>query len=132
MSKFNIGSGDHKIDGFTNVDLHVEADVRDDIRVLSKIRNNSAREIYVAHALMYVEDGFLRQTLINIYDKLEKGGSLILEEPIDFENHWEVIYPRTSGDMIRAMEGVGFREIKETPLPQYSRHGKGYCLEGRK
>jgi len=129
--KLNLGSGDQKIPGYVNVDLHYPADVRDDIRKLDNIQNECAEEIYIAHAIMYLIDSELDMCLSACYKKLMKGGRIVIEDPIK-EEEWEWCYIREPEEEVM-YRMTKFKNVRLIPQLAISRHGKNvWTVEGYK
>jgi len=92
----NLGSGDHRIDGFTNVDLYDEtADVRADICELP-FENESVDEIVAYQVIEHVAYNKAEQMFDEMYRVLKKGGTMITECP-DIE--WDAKQIAETGDI---------------------------------
>lgn len=78
--RLNLGSGWHRLEGYINVDLHYDADVKADLRNC-EFAPDSADEIVSAHTIEHLtrEDGaaLLRRCL----EWLKPGGLLVIETP---------------------------------------------------
>jgi len=131
--KLNLGSGDQRIEGFINVDLHYPANLRDDIRVLSHIPNNSTELIYIGHVILYFTDNELSMCLEACYKKLMDGGRLVLEDPTSSED-WEWTYIRDpTEEVIPVLQKMKFKKISTIPKVEWSRHGDNiWTLEAYK
>lgn len=131
--KLNLASGDQEIPEFLNIDLHYPADIRDDIRVLSSITDDTCDEIYIAHAIMYLTDPEMEECLRACYRKLAKGGKIFIEDPKE-SARWEWTYARSPKEVCEALNKCRFRKISETKPFRHSRHNldKVWTVEGTK
>ena len=79
----NLGCGQKKMYGFTNVDIDesVCPDVVDDVFNLKKFDPNSVYLIYSCHVLEHCPRKDIEKTLSKWYELLKKGGTLRLAVP---------------------------------------------------
>jgi hypothetical protein len=78
--RLNLGSGWHYLDGFLNVDLHHDADVKADLRTFDCLPD-SAAEILSTHVIEHFTEQDGRDLIARCYRWLRPGGKLILETP---------------------------------------------------
>lgn len=79
--KLNIGCGSEKIEGYKSVDLFVEADIKDDVRILATIGDNSIEAVRTFHLLEHLKDSDVPLAVNSIYRVLKKGGTWEVEVP---------------------------------------------------
>ena len=86
MIKLHLGCGSVLLPGWTNVDLDdiPEIDVQDDVRTLTKIKDNSCDIIYASHVLEHFGRKEFESILKVWNKKLKINGILRLAVP-DFE-----------------------------------------------
>jgi hypothetical protein len=78
--KLNLGCGDQKMDGYINVDLHGDPDVRCDLTVFPwPWSDDSVDEVYMCHFLEHVPD--LEKTLLEIHRILKANGIVHFRVP---------------------------------------------------
>ena len=78
--RYNFGCGDKKIDGFVNVDICGEPDIRYDLSCYPwPFENDSADEVYSEHFLEHVID--YEKTILEMYRILKPGGLLHFKVP---------------------------------------------------
>ncbi|MCL1920677.1 MAG: class I SAM-dependent methyltransferase [Kiritimatiellaeota bacterium] len=78
--KLNLGCGEKKLEGYTNVDLFGEPDIRLDLSVFPwPFDDNSADEVTSAHFLEHARD--YEQTILEIHRILKPGGTLHFKVP---------------------------------------------------
>lgn len=78
--KINIGCGDKKTDGYINVDLYGEPDIRCDLfKFPWPFDDNSIDEVFSEHFLEHVED--YEKTIFEIYRVLKPGGLIHFKVP---------------------------------------------------
>lgn len=81
MIRLNLGSGDIRIPGFTNVDLYDEtADIIADISSLP-FNDNSVEEIVAYQVIEHIHYAESQKVLDEMYRVLKEGGSAIIETP---------------------------------------------------
>ena len=80
MMKLNLGCGDKKYEGFVNVDLYGEPDVRCDLSQFPwPFEDDSADEIFSEHFLEHVAD--YEKTVFEMHRILKPGGVLHFKVP---------------------------------------------------
>lgn len=78
--KINIGCGDKKVDGFVNVDLYGEPDVRCDLfKFPWPFEDNSIDTVFSEHFLEHVDD--YEKTILEIHRVLKPGGVMHFKVP---------------------------------------------------
>ena len=84
--KLHLGCGNVILPGWTNLDIIKlpKIDIIDDIRILSKIPDNSCDIIYASHVLEHVGRNEFEDVLRTWNKKLKVGGTLRIAVP-DFE-----------------------------------------------
>jgi len=81
MTNLNLGSGDHRIPGFTNVDLYDEtADVIADICELP-FENDSIGDIVAYQVIEHIPYNKSKQMFEEMYRVMKKGSNAIVETP---------------------------------------------------
>ncbi len=78
--RLNVGSGNKRIEGFTNVDLDGEADIHADVTDIP-LPDNCADEIIAIHVLEHLERWNAPKALAEWYRLLKPGEILIIELP---------------------------------------------------
>jgi len=81
--RLHLGCGNIKLEGFCNVDAleTIAADVIDDIRVLRKFPDGSAKEIYACHVLEHFAHDEVQPLLKRWLKVLQPGGVLRISVP---------------------------------------------------
>ena len=81
--KLHLGCGGKNIDGFINIDVRQipGVDYIDDIKSLSKFKNNSIDLIYASHVLEHFGRNEYKNVLNRWYELLKPGGTLRLAVP---------------------------------------------------
>ena len=78
--KINIGCGDKKVEGFVNVDLYGEPDVRCDLfKFPWPFEDNSIDTVFSEHFLEHVDD--YEKTILEIHRVLKPGGLMHFKVP---------------------------------------------------
>lgn len=96
----HIGCGDINLDGWINLDarnrehVHIQTDKLD----LSQFSNDSLGVIYLSHVLEHVSFDEAESILRTFYNKLRKGGTLLISVP-DFESLVK-IYQQSEGNLM--------------------------------
>lgn len=80
MNRLNLGSGWHRLDGWTNVDLHHDADIQADIRTV-EFDADSVDAILCVHAIEHISATEGAALIARCYRWLRPGGSLAIETP---------------------------------------------------
>jgi hypothetical protein len=78
--RLNLGSGWHRLPGFTNVDLHSDADVKADLRTV-EFQAESVDEILSTHCIEHLDQAAGRRLLGRCFEWLRPGGTLTIETP---------------------------------------------------
>lgn len=78
--KLNLGSGNKKIEGYTNVDLDGNADINADVCDIP-IEDETVSEILAIHILEHLERWLAPKALKEWFRLLKPGGLLIIELP---------------------------------------------------
>lgn len=83
MLKLNLGCGNRKIYGFTNVDQNADLkpDVVDDVWNLTKFSPKSVNLIYASHVLEHAPRGDVDRILRSWYDLLKPNGEIYVAVP---------------------------------------------------
>lgn len=76
--RLNLGSGPLPLEGYTNVDAHLPADVRGDIR---ELEFSDVEEVRLDHLLEHIPHGQTAQVLNRIHGWMRPGGVLCVEVP---------------------------------------------------
>ena len=81
--KLHLGCGPKHIDGFTNIDVRKlpGVDVIDNVKTLSKYKENSVELIYVSHVLEHIERTEYMSVLTRWHDILQPNGVLRIAVP---------------------------------------------------
>jgi predicted SAM-dependent methyltransferase len=89
----HLGCGNIHIDGFCNVDIVKSGavDALDNIAILKRFPNNSAKEIYACHVLEHFGHDEISPILRRWYEVLEPGGTLRISVP-DMDRIVEIYY----------------------------------------
>ncbi len=81
MIRLNLGSGDVRFEGFTNVDLYDDtADIRADLKELP-FNSNSVTEIRCIQVIEHIHYAESQRVLEEMHRVLKTGGFAILETP---------------------------------------------------
>lgn len=78
ITRVNLGSGELLLDGWTNVDAYVAADITEDCRDLDF---TDLDEVYTSHMLEHLAWGDVPPLLRRIRGWLKPGGKLTIEVP---------------------------------------------------
>ena len=79
--RFNMGSGQDRIEGYMGVDMHNEAaDIKQDLLKLD-LPEGCADEIMASHVIEHIPQHRAPELLIKWYSTLKVGGKLVLETP---------------------------------------------------
>jgi len=153
MIKLNLGSGNHILNDFVNVDCKIVTDtllcIHDNIILLEKFSNEYADLIYASHTLQCIfPRSIIFVALSHWHRVLKDGGKIIIEVPnvvplmkkyIASEVPIEVFVQGVYGCdqeglrqftcfnfeyLKKMLESVGFKNVKEIEQPSYSRHCK--------
>ena len=78
--KLNLGCGDQKMNGYSNVDLHGSPDIRCDLMMFPwPWGDNTVDEVYMCHFLEHVAD--IEKTLLEIHRILKPEGIIHFRVP---------------------------------------------------
>lgn len=82
--KLNLGSGETKLEGFTNVDMEekTKPDIVCDIRKSTlPLRNETCEEVWAIHSIEHIEDRYWDHVFNEIFRVLVPNGRLVLAYP---------------------------------------------------
>jgi predicted SAM-dependent methyltransferase len=154
--RLNLGSGGRVIEGYTNVDLAGEPDVRADVRDLP-FEDETVDEAMAIHVLEHLARWDAPAALAEWFRVLKPGGKLVLELPdlvkccqnviagmgermglwglygdpsyrVDLMSHR---WGWSAEELIVELRAVGFRRVKVRE-PQFHKKGRDMRLEATK
>lgn len=101
--KLNLGSGWHYLKGYTNVDLHHDADVKADLRDF-EAEDGSVEMILTTHVIEHFtkDDGI--DLLKRCFRWLEPGGRIVIETP-DCMKCWKLIFDGKTLEGAKGLHG---------------------------
>lgn len=79
--KLDLGGGNERLPGWTVVDLYTNTDIKDDIRTLATVGDNTIEELRAFHSLEHLGKSEILPALTNWYRVLQPGGKLTLMVP---------------------------------------------------
>ena len=155
VRKLNLGCGDVMLEGYINCDLYYEqADINCDVKKLP-FEDNTIDEIYASHLIEHFHFHEAFDVLREWKRVLKDGGSIVIETPdflgcckrfvnadergrIDmysffFAKPWmagethKFLY--TEGQLMWALNQVGFHNLVRQPAVRYSERGQDICLK---
>lgn len=77
--KLNLGCGEDRLEGYTNIDLYTEADLKQDARDLSQF--SEVDEILAKHLIEHFQVYEADKVIKEWHRALKVGGKLIIETP---------------------------------------------------
>jgi SAM-dependent methyltransferase len=129
----NLGSGNKKIEGATNVDMSPETnpDIVSDVPTF--VANEAAEtwdEVHMYHVLEHFDKHTAMQLLIDIHRILKPGGAVIIECPDIMKCAINILQAKVNGDKLRIERFglLGFYGDPEEPGPGML-HKWGYWPE---